>query len=140
MVHRGGYELNKAKLSIGLKLIKLKRWIIKRLGGYTQGELLLAKQQGVILERDRQVRELVKPPTLETTHYDITKLGAKASVSDIMAIDLSKKDLDRMVRHQLATELISQLESELDVQQSRHPLYPGSIVFDTELRIMNKGR
>lgn len=130
--------MNKVKLSIALKMLRLKRWAIKKLGGYTQGELLLAKQQGVILERNRQARELVKPPTLEVTHYDITRLRAKAQVSDIMAIDLSKKDLDRMVRHQLATELISQLESELDVQQSRHPLYPVSIIFETELRIANK--
>lgn len=138
MVCRGGGKLKKVKISMALKMLKLKRWAIKKLGGYTQGELLLAKQQGVILERSRQARELVKPPTLEVTHYDITRLRARAQVSDIIAIDLSKKDLDRMVRHQLATELISQLEPKLDVWQSRHPLYPGSIIFDTELRIASK--
>ena len=138
MVCRGEGKLKKVKISIALKMLRLKRWAIKKLGGYTQGELLLAKQQGIILERNRRARELVKPPTLEVTHYDITRLRARAQVSDMIAIDLSKKDLDRMVRHQLATELISQLESQLELWQTSDPRYPGSIIFETELRVASK--
>ena len=139
MVCRGGdKKKKKVKISMALKMLRLKRWAIKKLGGYTQGELLLAKQQGVILERNRQARELVKPPTLEVTHYDITRLRAKAQVSDIIAIDIGPKDLEKMVRYQLASNLAKQLESQLELCQTNDPRYPGSIIFETELRVASK--
>lgn len=130
--------MNKVKLSIALKMIRLKRWVIKKLGGYTRGELLLAKQQGVILARHREAMSLVKPPQLEVTHYDISKIKAKTMVSDVMAIDIGPKDLEKMVRYQLTTNLAKQLESQLELWQTSDPRYPGSIIFETELRVASK--